>query len=263
MAPSKLASLHRNLLAQRVLVANPLAALVLASSLLGCATQAQTGQLLSAAGTAAVIAGAVMSDDDGCYGDFGRGNERGLPCGDGRMSGSEKAGIALAVAGLATAAVGNALQEDAARLDARRRVSQGPTTYTPTPLPPPAYAPAGTFHPFLPSSPFILTPSCTCQEPAPVAPPACAAPDEGQRCEGASSPAPAAGAAASEGDASEGAANEAATSEQPGGAGETRVPPAGCTCPAHPAAPAPSEAPAESSPEAPVEGTPAPNRSTL
>jgi hypothetical protein len=186
MAPSKLASLHRILPRSRR--ASPLAALLLASSLLGCATQAQTGQLLSAAGTAAVIAGAMIADD-GCYGDYERGYERGQPCRGGGMSGSEKAGVALAVAGLATAAVGNALQEDAARLDARRRVYQGPT-YTPTTLPPPAYAPAGTFHPFMPPT-IVQTTSCTCHEPAPAAAPPCAEPSsEGATTapEGASAP---------------------------------------------------------------------------
>jgi hypothetical protein len=171
MAPSKLASLHRILPSTRARSAGPLGALMLASSLLGCATQAQTGQLMSAVGTAAVIAGAMVADD-GCHGDYERGYERGQPCRGGGMSGSEKAGIAIAVAGLATAAVGNALQEDAARLDARRRVYQGPT-YTPTTLPPPAYAPAGTFHPFLPPT-IVQTTSCTCHEPAPTAAPPCA-----------------------------------------------------------------------------------------
>jgi hypothetical protein len=137
---------------------------VLASSLLGaCATQAQTGQLLSAVGTAALIAGAVTSDD-GCSGDFDRSYERGVPC---RRGSSNKTGAILAATGLGVALVGNALQEDAARLDARRRFSQGPT-YTPAMFPPPpGFAPAGTFQPFPPAVTPSTTAPCQCATPTP------------------------------------------------------------------------------------------------
>lgn len=223
MAPSKLASLHRILPQNRALHGRLLGALVLASSLLGCATQAQTGQLMSAVGTAAVIAGAMIADD-GCNAGYEQGYERQSACDRGGMSGSEKAGLAVAVAGLATAAVGNALQEDAARLDARRRVYQGPT-YTPTTLPPPGYAPAGTFHPFLPP-PVVQTTSCTC--PAPAATPPCTA----TQCE--------------------------STAATPEGAGSAEASPAtpatGCPCAVVPASSAPSE---EATPEAaPEEAAP-------
>ncbi|MET0412782.1 MAG: hypothetical protein ABW217_15870 [Polyangiaceae bacterium] len=176
---------------------------------------------MSAVGTAAVIAGAMMSDD-GCYGDYERGYERGQPCRGGGMSGSEKAGVAIAVAGLATAAVGNALQEDAARLDARRRVYQGPT-YTPTTLPPPVYAPAGTFHPF-PSSTVVQTTSCTCREPV-LEPEPCAATGDER-----AAPAP-------------------ENAGSPGGSHNSEA--TGCTCAPEPALTAPSEA---GTPEAAPQG---------
>ena len=228
MAPSKLASLHRILPQNRSLHGRLLGALVLASSLLGCATQAQTGQLMSAVGTAAVIAGAIAADD-GCNAAHERGYERGSACDRGGMSGSEKVGLAVAVAGLATAAVGNALQEDAARLDARRRVYQGPT-YTPTTLPPPAYAPAGTFHPFLTPT-VVQTTSCTCAAlpatPPPAAPP-CAA------------------------TSSESAATTPENTSSAEASPETEA--TGCPCAVMPASSAPSE---EGSPEAaPEEAAP-------
>jgi hypothetical protein len=240
MAPSKLALLQW--ISSRK---SSVAALVLASGLLGCATQAQTGQLLSAAGTAAVIAGAVMASD-GCY-EYERGYDvHGRPCGGGGMSGAEKAGLAVAVAGLATTAIGNALQEDAARLDARRRSSPSPT-YTATTLPPPAFAPSGTFN--LYGAPtVVLTSSCTCPEPEPepvAEPPCTTGSGEGQSGATAESTSegapPAAGAS---GEASAPASPRAGSTAcpcawQPGAAPSTAP---------EPAAPAPSEGEAEAAP---------------
>lgn len=224
MAPSKLASLQRIFPGR-----NQVAALVLASSLLGCATQAQTGQLLSAAGTAAVIAGAVMASDS-CY-EYERGYDaRGQPCGGGGMSGSEKAGLALAVAGLATTAVGNALQEDAARLDARRSSRPAPT-HTPTTLPPPGYTPSGGINLFGAPT-VVLTTSCTCPLPA-------AAPESAGSAEGTSSATP-------EATAEGAAASEASGDEQ----AQTSPAAPACPCAGSPAATPGAPATSEGEPEA-------------
>lgn len=87
-----------------------------ALGLAGCATQAQTGQALSAAGTAAVVTGAVLSNNP-CWTNTSTG-ERECARGKGEP---DKVGVLLAATGVGVAAVGQALQNDAARLDARRQ----------------------------------------------------------------------------------------------------------------------------------------------
>jgi hypothetical protein len=211
------------------------AGVVLGSCLFGCATQAQTGQVLAAAGTAALIAGAVMADD-GCYGDFERGYERGRPCE--QSGGSDKTGAIVAAAGLGVALVGNALVEDAARLDARRSARPAPSYVPATFPPPPGFAPAGTFQVFPPPAVAAQTVRCAC--PAPPKP-ACTS-------EGASGSTPASSATPGNEEAP-GVGSSAAT-----GTEAAPAEPAACPCPSPAATP-------EAEPKAEPEAEPVPEES--
>jgi hypothetical protein len=88
------------------------AALLSQSALAACASQQQTGQALTAAGTAAVIVGAASSAGSTCavMGEAPHGPVEHAACHGGVGS---KAGKALAVAGAAVAAAGYALEHAA------------------------------------------------------------------------------------------------------------------------------------------------------
>jgi hypothetical protein len=74
----------------------------------GCATQESTAQALAIAGTAAVIVGASMAADGGCYAAAEEGPA--AYCSSGLSKSTRQAGTAVAVAGVGVAAAGYALQ---------------------------------------------------------------------------------------------------------------------------------------------------------
>ena len=74
----------------------------------GCATQESTAQALAIAGTAAVIVGASMAADGGCYAAAAEGPA--AYCSSGLSKGTRRAGTAVALAGVGVAAAGYAFQ---------------------------------------------------------------------------------------------------------------------------------------------------------